>query len=160
MCCSCWFHCDLIVYGNSWCVMMCRDVSSWFIMVCDVSWYVMMFCHGSWCLLMCHDVSSWFVMCHDVLSWFMMSHDVLWCFVMVRDVLWCFVMVRDVLWCVKMFHHGSIHTWQFENRCCLSEIWVTTGVMSCDVLWWFNTIMPPSVNVIKTNAASSGKFLI
>ena len=74
---------------------MFRHGSSWFVMVCDVSWW----------FVMVRNVSSWFVMVRDVsLSWF--HHGSSW-FVMVH----ChgFVMVRhgSLSWFV-MVRHGSL----------------------------------------------------
>ena len=145
MCCSCWFLCDLIVYGNLWCFVMVHDVSSWFMMCHDVSWCFVMVCDVLSWFMMCRDVSSWFMMCCDVLSWFVMCRDVSSWFVMCHDVLswfntyltiwkkvlplwnlscnWC-----DVSWCVVMFCHGLI--------------------LLCHLV----------LNLIKTNAASSDKF--
>ena len=68
---------------------MVRDVSSWFVMVYDVSlswfrhgslsWFVMVHCHGS----------SWFTVMvrHGSLSWFVMVRDVLFSKILQKKVM-------------------------------------------------------------------------
>ena len=82
---------------------MVRDVSSWFVMVRDVSlswfrhgssWFTVIVRHGF--VMVCHGSLSWFVMvhCHGS-SWFAMVH----ChgFVMVRDVLFSKILQKKVM---------------------------------------------------------------
>ena len=93
--------CFMVVCHGSWCFsVMVRHGSSWFVMFLCHGF--VMVCHGSWCFTVM--VSSWFVMVHDVslswfrhgLSWFVMFH----ChgFVMVRDVLFSKILQKKVMW--------------------------------------------------------------
>ena len=83
---------------------MVRDVSSWFVMVRDVS--LSWFCHGSsWFVMVHYHGSSWFIMvhCHGFV---MVRHGLSWFTVMVRhgSLSW-FVMVRHGS--LSWFRHGS-----------------------------------------------------
>ena len=114
---------------------MCRDVSSCFMMCCDVlSWFVIFHCHG---FIMVRDVSlSWF---RHGSSWFtvMVRHGLSWFTVMVRyGSSWFTVMVRHGLsWFTVMVRHGS--SW-FVMVHCHGSSWF---VMVCHGSSWFTVMV-------------------